>query len=555
MNSMKKSGSEYIAEFLESKNIDTVFTVAGDHILHLMDVLSNRGFRFIDTRHEQAAVDMANAWGRIKNTPGISMFTTPGHANAIPGLTLAHQQLSPVINISGCADSNFLGMGAPQEIDQIGMAAPVTKKSSMILNGNHLLSELESSYQLSLSGRRGPTHLTIPVDIQTGFYDSDDISVQKRGNISVQFAADDDVYKCYEFIEKSSNPVFILGNGAHDVIQSDIEGIVDTLNCPVLNEMSARGVIPDSHELSYGLSDQRANPTARAMSEADLIILLGKELDFTLDYGSPPTISKNTKIIQVDPDEIILSRSKRTDFSLLCSVGVFVSQLNHLLSTKNVTKKDPEIIKTFKNNYIQHMDYLKSLTGKGESIHSMDVHREMSKLLDDKNCLIFEGSDFAFYGASFYPSERSDRWFVNGVLGMIGWGVPYGIGAKVALPDEQVIVFTGDGASGFNLMEIDTAVRNNINAKIIIGCDSVWGIDYHQQVQFFENPVATNLNFVNYENIAKSVGAYGDLIEKKSELGVKLKKFLDHKGPGILNIKTEPSPSPLTQHILNTKEY
>ena len=81
------------------------------------------------------------------------------------------------------------------------------------------------------------------------------------------------------------------------------------------------------------------------------------------------------------------------------------------------------------------MDYLKSLTGKGESIHSMDVHREMSKLLDDKNCLIFEGSDFAFYGASFYPSERSDRWFVNGVLGMIGWGVPYGFGAKVALPE------------------------------------------------------------------------------------------------------------------------
>ena len=185
----------------------------------------------------------------------------------------------------------------------------------------------------------------------------------------------------------------------------------------------------------------------------------------------------------------------------------------------------------------------------------MDVHREVSKLLENDNCLIFEGSDFAFYGASYYSSERRDRWFVNGVLGMIGWGVPFGIGAKTALKNEQVIVFTGDGASGFNLMEIDTAVRNNINIKIIIGCDSVWGIDYHQQVEFFNNPVATNLNFVNYENIAKSVGAYGDLVESKAELPSKLQKFLDHEGPGILNIRTEPSPSPLTEYIMNTKEY
>ena len=149
---MKQTGSEYIADFLESKNIDTIFTVAGDHILHLMDILSKRGFKFIDTRHEQAAVDMANAWGRIKQKPGITMFTTPGHANAIPGLTLAHQQLSPLINITGCADSKLLGMGAAQEIDQVGMAKPVTKRSEIVINGNQIVSNLETSYQISLSG-------------------------------------------------------------------------------------------------------------------------------------------------------------------------------------------------------------------------------------------------------------------------------------------------------------------------------------------------------------------------------------------------------------------
>ena len=552
---MKQSGSEYIADFLESKNIDTIFTVAGDHILHLMNVLSNRGFKFIDTRHEQAAVDMANAWGRIKNTPGISMFTTPGHANAIPGLTLAHQQLSPVINISGSADSTLLGMGAPQEIDQIGMAAPVTKRSSLIRNGNQLVSELESSFQMSLSDRRGPTHLTIPTNIQTDLYDQKQISVQHRGTISYKYPHADDVKKCLEYLISASNPIFILGNGAHDINREQMTNIIESLNCPIINEMSARGTVPDSHLLSYGLSDQRANPVARAIVESDLIVLLGKELDFTLDYGGLPAISNNTKIIQIDPDEVILGRSKRANLSILSSAGIFVKELNILINGKSDLRKQPDIFSVFDENKRNHIKHLDSLTGVDNNIHAMDVHRVVSKFLEKNNCLIFEGSDFSFYGASYYPSERKDRWFTNGVLGMIGWGVPYGIGAKVALENEQVIVFTGDGAAGFNLMEIDTAVRNNINVKIIIGCDSVWGIDYHQQLEFFDNPVATTLNFVHYEDIAKSVGAYGDLVEKKSDLPTKIQKFLNHNGPGILNIKTEPSPSPLTQYIMNTKEY
>ena len=196
-----------------------------------------------------------------------------------------------------------------------------------------------------------------------------------------------------------------------------------------------------------------------------MIILLGKELDFTLDYGNPPAISKNSKIIQVDPDQYTLGKSKRADLSILSSVGIFIKELSKLINENSDLSKNPNIFSTFNDNKEAHLRYLNGLTGSGNNIHSMDVHREVSKLLENDNCLIFEGSDFAFYGASYYSSERRDRWFVNGVLGMIGWGVPFGIGAKTALKNEQVIVFTGDGASGFNLMEIDTAVRNNINIK------------------------------------------------------------------------------------------
>ena len=124
---MKITGSDLIVRALQAEGVDTVFAIAGDHTLPLMDAMADQGFRFIDTRHEQAAVDMANAWGRITGTPGVTMFTTPGHANAIPGLTLAYHQETPLINISGSADQNRLGQGASQEIDQIAMAAALIR--------------------------------------------------------------------------------------------------------------------------------------------------------------------------------------------------------------------------------------------------------------------------------------------------------------------------------------------------------------------------------------------------------------------------------------------
>jgi acetolactate synthase-1/2/3 large subunit len=124
---MKISGSDLIVRAMQAEGIDTVFAIAGDHTLPLMDAMADQGFRFIDTRHEQGAVDMANAWARVTGTAAVSMFTTPGHANAIPGLTLASHMESPVVNIAGSADQSHLGKGAPQEIDQVGMARPVTK--------------------------------------------------------------------------------------------------------------------------------------------------------------------------------------------------------------------------------------------------------------------------------------------------------------------------------------------------------------------------------------------------------------------------------------------
>ena len=182
----KITGSHLIANVLAKEGVKNIFTLAGDHILPVIDVMSDFDFRFFDTRHEQAAVHMADVWARATDSPGIVMTTTPGFANAIPGLASALHAESPMLSISGSAETSELGKGAMQEIDQVGMAAPVTKASWIIDDAAKIPLMMNRALKLAYSGRRGPVHLTIPVDVQEQKIQPDQIPEIEsfRGNMT-----------------------------------------------------------------------------------------------------------------------------------------------------------------------------------------------------------------------------------------------------------------------------------------------------------------------------------------------------------------------------------
>src|SRR5919202_6157640 len=172
----KMTGSHLIGKALQLEGVRNVFTIAGDHILPLLDVMADMEFRFVDTRHEQAAVHMADAWGRLTGQPGVSMYTTPGFANALPGLAHALHSESPVISISGSADLSELGRGAMQEIDQIGAATAFTKGAWMVHDARRIPDFIARAVRTAYAGRRGPVHLTIPIDVQEQEVSEDEVT-------------------------------------------------------------------------------------------------------------------------------------------------------------------------------------------------------------------------------------------------------------------------------------------------------------------------------------------------------------------------------------------
>lgn len=553
----KVSGSELVTRCLSFLGIDTIFAVAGDHTLPLMDCMDSSGMTFIDTRHEQGAVDMANAWGRINHKPGVSMFTTPGHANAIPGLAFAHQLESPLINISGCASQDRLGQWAAQEIDQVGMAKPVTKDAWLVRDARRIPEFFWRAHKRALTGRRGPVHLTIPVDVQTAKVDVSSVWQYDLTNGTTDDLGHADPTKielAIEILQSASNPVIIAGNGAWSLEQGDLDRLADITHIPVLNEQAARGVISDNHPYGFGISDLRVVDAAKLISKSDAILLLGKKLDFTFDFGEPPCISSQARIIQVDPDPYVIGRTRRIDVGIAGNVRQVVSQLT--AKAQEGDWKPSRLVDELAATHDKQQRDLEAMVGDQNGIHTMDVHRTSKSLAPRDNCLVFEGADFGFYGAAYWPATTKDRWFTNGVMGMLGWAIPFGIGAQVALPKSKVIVFAGDGSFGFNGMEIDTAVRHKIPLVILIGNDSVWGIDYHQQKKFFGKSVATELlPDTRYDLVAKALGAHGEFVETLPELEPALKRAFSSNKPAVVNVRTMPSPSPLTKWVLDTKLY
>src|SRR5918996_1705720 len=175
-SAQKVTGSHLIGKALQLEGVRNIFTIAGDHILPVLDVMADMQFRFVDTRHEQAAVHMADAWGRLTGQLGVSMYTTPGFANALPGLAHALHSESPVISISGSADLAELGRGAMQEIDQIGAATPFTKGAWLVHDARRIPDFIARAVRTAFSGRRGPVHLTIPMDVQEQVIDEEEVT-------------------------------------------------------------------------------------------------------------------------------------------------------------------------------------------------------------------------------------------------------------------------------------------------------------------------------------------------------------------------------------------
>ena len=549
----KVTGSRIIAECLRQEGVSTVFTIAGDHILPVLDEMADHQFRFLDTRHEQAAVHMAEAWGRITGSPGVAMTTTPGFANAVPALASAWKAERPLLSISGCADLHTLGTGAMQEIDQIGMAKPVTKGAWVVTDARRIPDMISTALSVAYSGRRGPVHLTIPVDIQEQAVEAEEvryISPNKGRPPGARHASEEQIEEAVALLRDAERPLIIAGSAAAYARSGDaLTRLIETTRAPLMTEGDARGLVSDEHPYCLGFFDRGLRAPARLSGEADVVVLLGRKQDLDLGFAQPPVISAEAKVVQVDPSAAEIARNREVDVGIEGDVDAVAAQLAGEAARHEW--RDLPWVDRLKAEKEAHTEWFDSLAVPEMPMHAAYVFKMVERYLTADDYLSFDGGDFCHFGRSYLPALQPDGWWYLPPLGMLGSAVPVAIALKAAYPDRRVVAFTGDGSFGFNGMEFDTAVRHNLAFVTILGNDSTWGIDAQIQLGLYDRKVATVLLPTRYDQIVRGLGGHGEHVQHPDELDGAIRRALMIERPALVNVEVQNAISPRAQAAID----
>ena len=553
----KITGSDLIIKCLKMYEVDTIFGIAGDHILHLLDKLIDQDFRMIDGRHEAASVHMANAYSRILRKPGVVMSTTPGHANAVAGLANAMHSEAPVINIAGSADSSNIGRGAMQEFDQIGIAKPVTKGAWEIPSVERIPEFISLAFRTAMEGKRGPVHLTIPHDLQEQSVDSEVFERYKNSYIDnnedwLSYPSPNQIDKSLELLSKAKKPIVIAGLGAGATLsREELDLFLVETKIPFFGVDTGRSLVGDSHECSLGIGYLPLNKAAQRINESDLVLLLGVKLDYQLGFGGSPPFNKDAKIICVDPDIQQLNRSRTISLIVNSDVGPFIETINKKI--KKFNWDNSKWLKSLKDTKRSYINEMTKLSDNKLPMHPMDVSLSIQENLDDDTFVVFDGGDYCHFSRATVPIENYLRSLYVSSFGMIGVGLPYALGAKAALPDKKVILVVGDGSLGFHAPEIDTSVRHDLPITVVVGNNSLWGIDYWIQKGLYNRDVWTKLDQTNYELVSKGFGGEGIIVDDPKLLNEEIEKSFKSKKITVLNTIVRKISSPVADAAVTRK--
>ena len=544
------NGGHLFIRCLKQEGVKRVFTIVGDTILPLVDAAADEGIEFIDTRHEGAAMHMADGYARITGEPTVAMFTGgPGYSNAISALPAIYTSESPVIFVAGCAELPEKGMTTFQEIDQISMAEPVTKGSWLIHDKNRIPEFVATAFRSAMSGRPGPVHLTLPIDIQEAVISEDDLPPYLPNEYRNMGRAQGDpelIRQAANLLSGAQKPVIILGNPARYSVSTDqASALAEKIGAPVFTVEQARGLIDDDHPLCFGYADGALNATARRFREADVVLLLGKRLDHRYRYGG--IFSPTAKIIQADPSEAEIGRNRGVSVPLLGDLGAITEQLT------SACQSNPNLAPWLSQLQIDRQGWLDTLAANAvgnQPLHPMDVYTSLEGIIDDDTFIIMDGGDYVQWGRSFMKAHKPGRFIRLGPLSHLGAGLPYGMAAKLAHPESKVLVFTGDGAFGFYPMEFDTCIRHNLPMTVVMGNDSTWGIDKTFQMAYFDRAIGTDLRSVRYDKVVEAIGGHSEYVEQKQDIAPAVTRAIESNLPSLVNVVISSTTSPLAEAMI-----
>jgi acetolactate synthase I/II/III large subunit len=546
---MTEEAASRLVRSLAALGLKQFFGLCGDHLNPIFHACLEQGIDMVSTRHEAAAVHMADAWARATGSPAVAMVNGgPGLTNALTGIATAHLSSVPVVVIAGQYATNLKGRGALQEIDQAGLLEPVTKWTYLLDDPNRIFERVASGLQLAISGRPGPVAFLTPVDVMTSSAsDTEAGALPPTLRLGRPDPASPEWEAFGRLVAKSERPVVIAGSGAYwDRCQEALLRLADCTSIPVFTIDLARGLLPDRHPAAHGYPDPALNPAARTIERADLVILLGHNLDYRTEFGR--WISPSASVVQVTRDVHEHSRNRVPAQLWHTEMSGFADMVSELGASHRTrfaawNRMLHDAAASLRSEWV---DAAKSAAGPG--VHPIDICEAVAPWVDDRTTLVLDAGDFTQWPRAYLPANRSGAWLRLGPMAALGASIPFGNAAQLARPEDRVVAFIGDGGFGFLGWELHTAMRRGLPIKVIIGNDGKWGTELRLQAKRYGSQVlAVDVGDVAYDAFARSLGAWGGAVHEAAELSAALEEFMTAPGPSVLDVKMRTSGQPTDQ--------
>lgn len=514
------TGAQALVQQLQARGVSFIPMLCGNGTEPIIDAAAEAGLPLIDTRNEQAASYLADAYARLTRRVGVCLVSSGiAHINAMAGLLNAHYDGAPMLLITGANEYDTLGRGGFQDIDHVAMCASFCKHAEIVTRPERIPQAVAECFHAATTGRPGPTHLTIPRDVLRGQVPGD-LPVPPlgtRGKVEHRAAPDPEATaEAARLLAEADRPLIVAGSGCfYADAGAELLALAHKTGAPIVTPIWDRGVIDEPSEHFLGVIGAASGEPA-LLEEADLLIIAGADIDYRTRYLDRPPLSAELKVIRIDVDPGRLYQAIAPDVALLADPKSAFAALAQAYAGGDHAW-------WLSCAQALHAEFYAAWDERPEApegtMVGWDIARAVREVLADDMILVADGGNIGQWlhmtlARRAYPQAL----LTCGASGVIGYGVPGAMAAKLAFPERRVLLVIGDGSLGFCVPELQTAARHGIPFVTVVADDEAWGIVVTGQKSRGAACVASELGSCGWAAVAQGFGARGVAVSTPEEI-------------------------------------
>lgn len=512
------------------------------------------GINYVNTRHEEAAVHIAESYTRLTHRPAVVIGNPgPGGANMLAGLTSAHGEGHPVVAIActrrASVNSPDRG-GAWQATDLVAMAQPITKYAGLIARADRVADMVRAAFRAATVGRPGPAFLAIPDELLNETVDASAIRLtpaDRNRVIDIGSGDPELISEAAKRLATAKKPFMFAGKGVlWSEASADFVALGEHLGAAMSTTLGARGAVPEDHPNYFQIVD--GNTLRAVRNDADVVLVVGARLGEYDAWGMPPAWGDpaTQTTIQIDADPMSIGVNRPVDLAVVADAGAAL----RALSAEVTSLSEPRDGVPDAERYAA----IHEETVMGAAPHVMaeptvglnpgQMVMALREMFPRDAVVVVDGGNTTLWAAALNPVYEPDSFLYSVKMGYLGTGLPFAIGAKLASPDRCVYLISGDGAFGFNPMELETALRVGAPVISIVSVDDGWGMERtahrFQGVPEEEAQGVALAGSTRYDDLARSLGCHGEFVESMDQLGPAVERCLAASVPSVIHVKVDP---------------